>query len=344
MGREGAADLALNREYDQKAAMQNPNSEVSQRYQTLFAERYPDYAEQIQGVPAAEIEVFAKHLQEQEKMEYEAEKSKYDRGMKDRDYKLREKQVGIQDRAVKVRENQAGSATTREVTMPDGTVKTEVVKPNKAVEALDRDYVKDYNDWTSGGKSDYQKNRKLLENALGRLKAAKQQGKQDEISGRGVGIYGKAFDGSLRSEDSLKIQQDVEQAAMGGLKATVGANPTEGERKEILQKAYDPKLSVDSNIDKILSMIDDFDAKAAAKEEKAQHFEQTQTLGGYKGSGKAPMRVIEPNNYKVPDVPLPLQKPASKPLPAPTPGTIVDGHVFLGGDPSKQNNWRKVQQ
>jgi hypothetical protein len=72
MGREGAADLALNREYDQKAAMQNPNSDVSQRYQTLFAERYPDYAEQIQGVPAAEIEVFAKYLQDQEKMEMEA--------------------------------------------------------------------------------------------------------------------------------------------------------------------------------------------------------------------------------------------------------------------------------
>jgi hypothetical protein len=72
MGREGAADLALNREYDQKAAMQNPNSEVSQRYQTLFAERYPDHAEQIQGVPAAEIEVFAKYLQDQEKMEIDA--------------------------------------------------------------------------------------------------------------------------------------------------------------------------------------------------------------------------------------------------------------------------------
>ncbi len=37
------------------------------------------------------------------------------------------------------------------------------------------------------------------------------------------------------------------------------------------------------------------------------------------------------------------QPQAAKPSAAPNPGDVVDGYVFNGGDPSKQENWRKAQ-
>jgi hypothetical protein len=343
LGQEGVAELSQMREMDKKAAMDNPQSEVSQRYQTWFAQRYPEYAEQVQGVPASEIDAFAKYLQDAEKVKAEKEyrDDTLDLRRDELDFQ-REKLGADQDyRSDVLAAKQQGSGTIERIENPDGSITERVIPKSKAVDALDRDYVKEYNDWTSNDKSEYLKNRKILENAVSRLKKAKDQGVADDISGRGVYFKGKIGEGALRSEDSLKIEQDVQQAALGGLKATFGGNPTEGERKAILEKAYDPKLSVDSNIEKILRTIDDLDAKAASKDEKSKYFEQSQTLGGFKSSGQKPMRVIEPDDYKVPDQPMVLKstqnKEAMVKIQAPdgsmrfVPKSSVDKYVKKGG-------------
>jgi hypothetical protein len=307
MGREGAADLALNREYDQKAAMQNPNSEVSQRYQTLFAQRYPDYAEQIQGVPAAEIEVFAKYLQDQEKMEMEAQKVQEDKTNKDREYNLRERGLDIQDRGLDIREAQAPAAAqtvTREVTMPDGTVKTEVVKPNKATEALDRDYVKDYNDWTTNGRSDFDKNISQLRQAREEMQKLEKEGKGSQVTGKMQSFLGRVTGDLARSDVSNKIQSKVHAAVIGSLKATMGGGQiTDSEREDFLSKSFDAKLPLKDNIEKIDVIMQDLTNRAIRQEEKARHFEKNQTLGGFKSKSVEPMVKIQSPDGEVRLVP-----------------------------------------
>lgn len=60
LGRQGVEDLSKSHEQDRAVAMQNPNSEISQTYQTAFAKLYPEYAEGIEQVPAADINNFIK--------------------------------------------------------------------------------------------------------------------------------------------------------------------------------------------------------------------------------------------------------------------------------------------
>jgi hypothetical protein len=144
-----------------------------------------------------------------------------------------------------------------------------------ASSALDRTYVKEYQDWTSGGKPALEKNLALLEQTAEALEQAKPDNK---ISGRFIG----RLPDIARSEESIRLREDVHRAVQESLRATLGAQFTEKEGERIMKQAYNENLSPAENARKIRFALDEIKANAANKDEKAAYFEEFGTLAGYK--------------------------------------------------------------
>lgn len=141
-------------------------------------------------------------------------------------------------------------------------------------QALDKTFAKEYDDWTSGGEASVDKNLTRLKEARDKLEKAK-----GDLIGTSGPITGRLPD-FLRSENSRTIQQDVQAAAQGALKATLGAQFTEKEGERIMKMAYDPTLSPEANIQKIDAAIAELESGKLAKNAKAGHFEKAGTLAG----------------------------------------------------------------
>lgn len=155
-------------------------------------------------------------------------------------------------------------------------------KPSEGNKALDKAFAKDYNDWQSSGQGTYQKNIQRLQEA--RDKLDKQKGDVFTSSGRLAG-YSPEF---LRSNESKVIQQDVQGAAQGALKATLGAQFTEKEGERIMANAYDPKLPPEENIRKIDLAMQELQGNADNMEKRGQYFNEKGSVSGYKPSAQAP--------------------------------------------------------
>jgi hypothetical protein len=166
-----------------------------------------------------------------------------------------------------------------------GVPGTPGAKPTKAYEAVDRDYAKQYNDWTTTGRSSYQKNRSLLEEAKKSLESLPESEK-GKISGKGSAALGNISGGLLRSNKSLQIENDVKQAAQASIKAVLGTQFTEKEGENIMNRSYDVRLPPEENIKKIERALNEIDAKAKAEEERANWFEKYGTTYGFKSSGQ----------------------------------------------------------
>ena len=141
--------------------------------------------------------------------------------------------------------------------------------------ALDVSFAKELDDWTSSGEAVADKNLNRLREARNKLAEAADNG---SISGRVVGRLPDV----LRSEESLAIQQDVHAAAIGALKATLGAQFTEKEGQRIMNMAYDPRLSPQENVKKIDAAIAELERSKENKNAKAAQFEAAGTLKDYR--------------------------------------------------------------
>ena len=148
-------------------------------------------------------------------------------------------------------------------------------------DAVDRDYAKEYNDWTSTGKVSAAKNLKLLQDAKDQL----DREKKDFFapSGRFIG----RMPDLIRGEGDIAIRQNVQQAAQGALKATLGTNFTEREGERIMAAAYDERLSPEQNMAKIQTAIDEIQANIINADKKASMFESTGSLRGLGQAGSA---------------------------------------------------------
>lgn len=144
---------------------------------------------------------------------------------------------------------------------------------------LDSTFAKDLDEWTSGGEVAVDKNLQRLKEAKDKLKSLG----DTSVSGRVVG----RLPDFLRSEESLAIQQDVQGAAQGALRATLGSQFTEKEGQRIMQNSYDPRLSPEENIRKIDAAIRELETQKQNKNRKAQEFEQRGTLKDYRSKGQS---------------------------------------------------------
>ncbi len=138
--------------------------------------------------------------------------------------------------------------------------------------ALDKDYAKDYNDWTSTGSSSLEKNLKALEEARDALAS------NPDLTGGFTGALGDR----LTSDDVLKQRQKVGSAVQNSLKATLGSQFTEKEGERILKNAYNEAASSGTNKESLNALINQLREQGAANTAKAKHFEQNKgTLQGF---------------------------------------------------------------
>ena len=151
-------------------------------------------------------------------------------------------------------------------------------KSSKGFEALDKDYAKEYNEWTSVGRPNLEKNFQLLDQSKNVLE--KRVGDVIGTSGR---VTGRLPDWA-RSEESVRLRDDVHAAAVAALKATLGAQFTEKEGERIKAMSYNEKLSPEENLKKIALAQDYIKNIAQNNNAKAEHFENNRTLGGYRSN------------------------------------------------------------
>lgn len=146
----------------------------------------------------------------------------------------------------------------------------------EGTKALDRDYAKDYNDWTSGGKASLDKNLALLEQAAQTLEQRK-----DDWFGTSGRFTGRLPD-VMRSEESIRLRENVHQAAQASLKAALGSAFTEKEGERIMNASYNEKLSPQENLQKLRTAIAELREKSTNADSKARYFENRGSLAGYR--------------------------------------------------------------
>lgn len=147
----------------------------------------------------------------------------------------------------------------------------------KGVETLDRDFAKDYNEWTSGGS-------KIAQTEIQKLRGIANDLKGGAVTTGGLTGF---FPDRMTSDSVLKARADVQSTVMNSLRAILGAQFTEKEGERIIKNTWNEADSTENNLARINRLVGDLEAKAQAKSAKAGYFEKNETLRGYK-AGSAP--------------------------------------------------------
>lgn len=139
---------------------------------------------------------------------------------------------------------------------------------------VDSEFAKDYNDWTSAGRNTVDKN-------LDRLRAAKQALQQDPSLTGSLRGLAPDFVRNTTNEKAIVTRDDVRAAAQGALRATLGPQFTEREGNQIMDRAYNERLSPEANIAKIDAAIKELERNKENNDRKAAYFQQRGTLTGF---------------------------------------------------------------
>lgn len=137
--------------------------------------------------------------------------------------------------------------------------------------ALDKDFAKDYNDWTSGGAN-------TAQTEINKLKSVADSLKNREVTTGGMtGLLGDR----LTSNNVLKARADVQSTVMNSLKAILGAQFTEKEGDRIIKNTWNEADSTENNLARINRLVGDLEAQARAKGAKGEYFQKYGTLSGF---------------------------------------------------------------
>jgi len=154
--------------------------------------------------------------------------------------------------------------------------------------ALDKDFAKDYNDWTTGAAKRSRNEIQKLEGVVERLK---------ENKGTTGGLTGM-FGDRLTSDDVLKNRADVQQSAMTLIKQLLSGATSDTDRKAIVDTLWNEADSTENNIGRIERFVVDMKNRADDYDAKASFFEKNNTLGGYKAfpDSNSPKGPLKPQN------------------------------------------------
>jgi hypothetical protein len=141
---------------------------------------------------------------------------------------------------------------------------------------LDREFSKDFNEWQTRNKAGVEKNLDLLRQTKQTLEKRK-----NDMVGTSGRITGRLPD-FLRSEESIRLREDVHRAVQATLRATLGAQFTEKEGERIMNASYNEKLSPAENIKKIDAAIKELENNVRVMDDRANYFEENGTLVGYR--------------------------------------------------------------
>lgn len=242
------------------SALQNPNAWMQIRTEAIKK----GYGTE-ESLPQAYDEKFLRGIQSQALTVAE----QMGQQNKDREFSLKEREL-----ALKAREDQA-----KRDTKSGG---------QEGRKALDKDFAKDYNDWTTGAAKRSRNEIQKLEGVVQRL---------NEKKGTTGGLTG-LFGDRLTSDDVLKNRADVQQSAMTLIKQLLSGATSDTDRKAIVDTLWNEADSTENNISRIERFIGDMKNRADDYDAKASFFEKNNTLGGYKAfpEPSAPRDQSKPQN------------------------------------------------
>lgn len=190
---------------------------------------------------------------------------------------------GIQSQALTVSEqlgqqnkDREFSLKERELALKNREEKAKLAKgSSEGQKALDKDFAKDYNDWTSGGA-------KSARSEINKLTSVVKDLKDKKVTTGGLtGL----FPDQMTSDKVLSARADVQSTVMNSLRAILGAQFTEKEGERIIKNTWNEADSTENNVARLERLVSDLTNQATDKDTKARYYEQYGTLSGYKGMG-----------------------------------------------------------
>lgn len=141
----------------------------------------------------------------------------------------------------------------------------------------DKEFAKDYNEWTSGGAE-------TAQSEINKLRGVYNNLQQKNVT---TGGLTGAFPDRMTSNAVLQARADVQSTVMNSLRAILGAQFTEKEGERIIRNTWNEADSTENNALRLERLIGDLEAKALAKNKKALYYEQNDgSIAGYKSGGQ----------------------------------------------------------
>lgn len=151
-----------------------------------------------------------------------------------------------------------------------------------AQQAVDREFAKDYVEFTQTGASDAAKGLADLKQALSSLK------KRNDLTGKVIGPMsrlpwvGKTLQDVL-APDSSNVQEMVEYTVQRSLRPILGPQFTKEEGERLISRVYNNALDEKTNAKRLDRLIEQLDRAYKAKIAASRYFREHGTLAGFNG-------------------------------------------------------------
>ena len=153
-------------------------------------------------------------------------------------------------------------------------------KLTKAQETVDREFGKEYSQWTSGGAD-------KAKNEIEKLRLVAAGLRSGNVTTGGLTGF---FPDRMTSNEVLSARADVNSTVMNRLRAILGAQFTEKEGERIIKNTWNEADSTQNNLVRLERLIQDLEAQAIAKDQKARYYENFGTLQGFKSGSNVAVR------------------------------------------------------
>lgn len=151
-------------------------------------------------------------------------------------------------------------------------------KQTPAQKAVDESFAKEYTPWVTGGAADVQKNLTQLQSAIKELESGR-----DDLTGHVLGRFSPE-NRAIFNQDSVDVEERVQEVAQRNLRLVLGAQFTEKEGDRLISRVYNPRLDESINARRVRALFDQIQKAAEDKQRAAQYYEQNGTLNGFQGS------------------------------------------------------------
>jgi hypothetical protein len=140
--------------------------------------------------------------------------------------------------------------------------------------SLDVSFAKEISDFiVEGGSADIQK-------SLDQLKASRKILEEENVTGAFTNLY--PFK-RLTNPQAIEVRENIEEVVQRNLRLILGAQFTEKEGARLIERAFNPNLSEETNIVRLDRLIKSIQDAAEAKAIAADYFQTTGTLKGFAG-------------------------------------------------------------
>ena len=192
---------------------------------------------------------------------------------------------------------------------------------DSGIEAVNKKISDDYVSWLGGGSADATKNVAQISNAINMLQSG------DITTGVKSGLIARSGLGAFLDPEGTGLREQVEEVVQRNLRVVLGAQFTEKEGERLINRAYNPALSTQQNLKKLNALFTQMQTALDQKNAMMDYFQKNNfNIFGYKG-----------NIPSVTDFERALDA-----VNAPQVGDVINNYKYIGGDPSQESSWEKV--